>query len=99
MSLKQRIIIWMGMALIIGMGLYPPWNDIVVWNDYRFEPLATRYQWIFNPPVVPPAPKEGGPRKYTWRSQLDTTRLLIQWTVVCVLFGGLAWTVGKRESK
>lgn len=56
MNLKQRIVVWTGLALIIAMALYPPWIqsfkpsvELADGIDVRIEPSASCYHWIFSP--------------------------------------------------
>ncbi len=59
MNVTQKIAFITGFALIAATGLFPPW--VQSWSfvaggedvQFRIEPGAEGYSWIFRPPTVP----------------------------------------------
>ena len=98
MNFRQRFVVFVGVSIMAWMGVYPPWVHIRG-IDRRYA-----YGWIFNPPPRPmrelvstrasAADFFGGPKPIEpepgWRTEIDLTRLLIQWAVVALVAGGLA---------
>ena len=72
---RQKIIVWLAVLLIAGMGLYPPW--VSVRGLARFRTPAG-YHWLFSPPSADPI-------------ELDVARLLVQWLLVIVCSAALGW--------
>ena len=59
MNGKQKAVLWIGFALILAAGAYPPW---IQWWDFvaggqemqmKIGPAAGSYSWIHRPPTVP----------------------------------------------
>jgi len=114
LNLKQKLVVWTGLALIVAMGVYPPWVEALdtTWGKgtwlqdtplmWKVGPRAGAYGWIFLPPEVPkwvwttdsPLKRIGG----FWNPSIDVTRLLIQWAMVCLVAGGLVWTLKDKPS-
>jgi hypothetical protein len=101
MNRKQKFTVWVGLVLIVSMGLYPPWTQRFTYNP-NWGLRADTYSWIWGPgapwvwPSVVPADEEmqkvfmGAVRSAQyWESSLDASRLLLQWVLVCLLVGGL----------
>ncbi len=70
MQPRQRKCIYAGVAVMVLMGLYPPWMQ--VFPGHLTKPLG--YGWLFWPPSDVP----GG-------LEIDVVRLLVQWAVVVAL--------------
>ena len=92
MNDKQIKCLWVGIALIVVMGLFPPW----VWErssrnilerptryEYRYTTEAGPYSWIGYPPET---------AKF-----VDLYRLGIQYFVVAVVTAGLIITLGDKK--
>ena len=77
MSSSQKVAIWAAVFAISATGLYPPWVHIVRQGRYY------SYGWLFKPPELE---LDAG-----WRTELDVTRLLIEWAVICVLAAAMFW--------
>jgi len=87
---KEKIVILVAIAIIIFMGLFPPWTYTYIMQGTCSE-KATGYQFLF----WPPAP-EGG----HWRFgiYLDFKRLFLQWVMVAIsTFGALLWLKIKNK--
>src|ERR1039458_5966226 len=96
---KQKFVIWAATFLVVAMGLYPPWVHVHRWSQER----RYAYGWIFLPPPSPThkAPSDdpfrfsesgSGPLMEPepgWQTELDVSRLLIEWVTVCLATGGL----------
>jgi hypothetical protein len=90
MNRKQIATLWVGMALIIAMAMFPPWTkgytDENPWLDSggHFPPVRIRldagYRPIFTPPKDDPC--------------IDPGRLGLQCGVVILVTAGLIWTLG-----
>ena len=95
--MKQKVVIWIGLALIAQIGLYPPWIQEYNDGENRLGPTASVHYWIFSPPGPPAWVWNGGSQKaqtaFLWSSHLDVARLLAEWGAVILVFGGLAWTL------
>jgi len=75
MSTRQKVVIWAAVFAISATGLYPPWVHIARWQERRYS-----YGWLFTPPAVP---------NPEWRTELDTTWLIIEWVVAGALMAAL----------
>lgn len=99
MDLKQRIVVWTGLALIVAMTVYPPWIqsfkpsvEVADGVEFRIEPGASCYHWIFSPPGPPRwfwSFQDSQILRLFWTSQLDVARLLVQWAAVVIVVLGL----------
>lgn len=81
MNPKQKKAIFVGIALIVLMGLFPPWQEIIL---YPNTPLLTRpagYHFILNPP-------ESGRSFYTGYG-LDFLRITVQFIVIGAATAGV----------
>ena len=82
MNAKQETVIGIQIALVVGMGLYPP--VAISCGGYQ-------YGWIL--PVLlspdPPECAEKSPNGWGW--ELATGRLFLQWGVVLLLAAGLVF--------
>ncbi len=80
----QKKIIWGGAALFLLMGLIPPWTDIQNVGGLPYS-APVGYSIIFAPP-------EGA-------DKIDLNRLQIQWFMVIVITGVLAFTFNESRSR
>jgi hypothetical protein len=86
-SRKQAATAWIGMALIAGMLIYPPW----FWD--RAKPyLSSRqfgagYKWIWSPPPAPSdAPIEDRWHPIIWWGRLTRQMLVVAVGMLLLLF-------------
>jgi hypothetical protein len=78
---KQRWVRWLGLLLLIGIGLCPPWLVSHVFDDHE-ETASVGYHAVWNPPVGElEAPENAIESQY----RVDLVRLGIQCGVVLVL--------------
>ncbi|WP_291316708.1 hypothetical protein [Desulfuromonas sp.] len=75
---QKKKILTVGIIAIILMGLYPPWTHTLNLTNIKRESPAD-YALLFDPPT-PPERRLG--------TKIDTTRLLIQWSMVAFIVGG-----------
>lgn len=90
MTKGERCIVWCGVALVVLMGIFPPWQFVLDRGATMYRTLAAGYGFIDSPP---PMPKYFG-YEYV---RLDIARLLVQWVVVCVATFGLWVTFRERK--
>jgi len=100
MNRKQKICLWVGIAAIVAMGLYPPWvlesekRNYLGGSgesrrfEYRYTTKPGPYSWIGNPPIV--ANWKGETQEVS--KFVDLYRLGIQYFVVAVVTAGLILT-------
>jgi hypothetical protein len=79
MNAKQKTVIGIALAVIVGMGVYPPW---------RF--CGLRYGWLLSPLEVPEKCFSTTFELAT-EFELATDRLFLQWGVVLLLAVGLVF--------
>ena len=99
MTFSRRAIVWLALAAIVAMGIYPPWivtltKDPV--NDVFAGMTSTTYYWIFDPPKTPQwfwNYRQSGALQWFWKAEVDVRRLAVQWAVVVIVAGGLLWTL------
>jgi hypothetical protein len=94
MNTRQRIILFAGIVVFALMGLFPPWK--IAWkHDPRFVRVA-QYSFIFEPDI-----KWGNVEVTDWPSdfmlRLDFDRLVVQWIVAIVFFGGMILIFSDRK--
>ncbi len=87
MNSRQRMVLWVGLLVIVAMGIYPPW--IFRYGDIR---LGRRYALITEPPSYGDFP---GPL-----ATLDANQLGIEWGAVVVISASLMyiWRDHKKPS-
>jgi hypothetical protein len=83
MNRKQKICLWVGIAVIVTMGIFPPW--MITGGSQGCLPMG--YSFILNPP---------SPANLC---RIDASRLCIQWVMVAVVTGGLIFTFGDKKPK
>lgn len=91
MNWKQKICMWIGIAVIVLMGLYPPWiaKDTVHGGSSQACPqfsflmprLLERLEFVLEKPPC----------------QIHVVQLVIQWVVVAVVTGGLMVTFADKK--
>jgi hypothetical protein len=101
MDQQQKIVVWVGLIVIVAMGIYPPWIESLdttfLSDGLKVGPRSGGYHWIFRPPEVPQwawsRKSEQLKTEVLWNHSLDVPRLLVQWAMVCFVVGGLVWTL------
>jgi len=90
---RQRTVIIIGVAVVLIMGLIPPWLQIFdIGNQYR--ELSLGYEPIFSPPRPT---RLGATLNEVSYVSLDVTRLAVQWITVCLVTIGLSLAL--REAR
>lgn len=88
---NQRLIIIIGMAIIVFMGLFPPWTyTFKVQSIYSEKPAG--YSFIASPPAKNSNDQRQG-------IKIDMSRLLIQWVVVIAASGCGVLLATKRKDE
>jgi hypothetical protein len=92
MNRKQKIVLLTGIAIIAGMGIYPPWVIKIPPNGPRDTALKrdAGHSFIFRPPHSTP---------YLRRVNLDVLRLCTQWTIVAFFIGALIVAYANNEDE
>ena len=85
MNKKQKICLWIGIAVIVLMGLYPPWIRPRR-GDGVIETARPKDRFILT----------AGMRS---TERVDTSQLLIQWFMVAVVSSGLIVTFADKKPK
>ncbi|MHC4642692.1 MAG: hypothetical protein ACYS32_13685 [Planctomycetota bacterium] len=91
MNKKQKICLWVGIAVIVFMGFIPPWVYTKI--SYAVGQAGNAgYHCILYPPE---------PRVVSLREgiRIDILRLLVQWAIVSVITGGLIVTFKDKKRK
>jgi len=78
---RQIIALWAGIAILVLVGLFPPWTRM--YDDQVRRPAG--YHFI----MLPPASDAGG-------VEIDLVGLLIEWGLVVFVVGGLIVTFRRR---
>ncbi len=84
MNCKQKICLWLGICLIVLIGLFPPW----VRGGTLLTPNDAGYHFIFTPPKV----------RSMECSRIDISRLFVQWVMVASITGGLVTTLKDKKN-
>lgn len=83
MNRNQRKCIYGGIAVMVVMGIYPPWVEVVP-RVHMVRPLG--YRWLFGPPWWS-----------NFGVELDITRLLVQCAIVVLIATGLVVALGSKR--
>lgn len=95
MNAKQKIILWLGIAVIVAMGLCPPWVRPVHSPSFGAVRQDLGYSPIWQPAIQKRVLRE---ETYSLHGSIDFQRLGVQWAVVAVITGGLvAIFAGKKK--
>lgn len=112
MNKNQKIALWVGIAVFVAVGLYPPWVKVVESGPHKGK-YDLGYGLIFDPPPYIKSVSTEQSDKFDFSSvedymrekekditpvQIDLTRLLIQWVVVAVITLGLILTLGTNKN-
>ncbi len=85
MNKRQLIVLWLGIAIFVLMGLFPPWYG----KYHQSKPLAHSFAFILLRPEIHQHGKG-------WM-KINTTQLIIQWSIVTVITSGLVLSFKKRN--
>lgn len=88
MNKKQKIVLWVGIAIFVLMELFPPWMAA---NPQGGNYIAAGYGFILNPPHFQ--------SEELWRCRIDFPQLLAQWAMVAVVTGGLIYAFKDEKDK
>jgi hypothetical protein len=107
LNTTQRVIILVGIVLIVGIGIYPPWTYTFTSKTiYKEEPAG--YAFIASPPQLPTDAHMTGrsPRAVIvlpspgYGLKIDMWRLLIQWAVTIAASGlGVLVTASRKDEQ
>jgi len=87
MEKSQLIVLWVGIAIVVLMGIFPPWVAIAEASHFYLG-----YSFILSPP-------EEMKRGEMHIAVIELTRLLTQWIMVAVIVGGLIITFKDKKPK
>jgi hypothetical protein len=100
MNQKQKLTLWIGIAVVALIGLFPPWNSVQTIATAGGVIRSTRsagHALLFAPPVVlEPHVKHNFPLDVL-DVELDTTRLVVELVFTLIVGGGLV--VALKNSK
>lgn len=87
MNKKQKIILWIGIIIIVLMGLFPPYERAIILPSFGPDDPSVRisYGFLFEPPILD--------------VKIDFARLAIQWIIVSVLTAGAIYTTKDQKDK
>ena len=96
---EQLIVLWVGIALLSLIGLYPPWMYTLHMKSEGSTlqmQRAAGYHPLFEPPE-PASPDSSN--LYIDGVRLDFPRIGVQIIIVALVTGGLFWTLRDRPSR
>ena len=107
MNRKQKIVLWLGIAVIVIMGIYPPWvceRRTVIGGQsvYKYTLEPGPYSWIHDPPEIAETtrPSYSGYTSQKTAKFIDLYRLGVQWCLVSLITGGLIFSFkGKARNR
>jgi hypothetical protein len=92
MNQKQKLTLWIGIAVVALIGLFPPWNSVQTIATAGGAIRSTRsagYAFLLTPPIVlEPHVKHNFPLDVL-DVELDTTRLVVELMFSLVVIVGL----------
>lgn len=83
MNRAQTIAVWVGIVLVVLMGVFPPWNRVSEAPAYHLERSAG-YAPVFLPPL--------DLLRYS-HIQVNVRRLLVQWGAVAIATIAIVWAL------
>ena len=89
MNRKQIICLWIGISIIVLMGIFPPWIYVKQW--YGGVETFVLYHFILTPPHPNIHDNNALPGV-----RIYTAQLCFQWVIVAVLTGGFIITFRDR---
>lgn len=87
----QKIVLWIGVIIIVLMGLFPPWQhtcNVGMYDIHSEQPAG--YFFIASKPQAKSESKYAG-------IEIDTSRLLIQWVIVATLTAAFLITFNTKH--
>lgn len=89
MNRKQKVCLWIGIIIIVLMGLYPPWvrhhMEEFSYGRYSLTTKPGPYSFIWNLP---------------WGAKfINVYRLGVQWAMVAAVTGGFIITFANKKHK
>lgn len=91
MNRKQIICLWVGIAIIVLMGIFPPWITKGTMSGGSVQALP-KYSFLLLPPY---SDNKTGLSLH----QIDINKLVIQWFMVALITGGLIVTFKNEKPK
>ncbi|MBA7671146.1 hypothetical protein ES703_79297 [subsurface metagenome] len=98
MNWKQKICLWVGIVVIVLMGIFPP-------TRRGYCPAVTYWPGLIQP-GVPRRPLWVKPVHYGYTflfsaevSDIGFGKLIVQWAVVAVVTGGLIFIFGDKKDR
>jgi hypothetical protein len=88
----DKIIVGIAVLVIAFMGILPPWSAKIMRANGTAETSNLGYSYIYSPPY-----DEHG-NSVDAVGQLDFSRLMLQWSVVVVLAGGMVYISKSRPN-
>lgn len=92
-SILQRVVLVVGALLVLGIGLYPPWERreqrfvylaVFETQSWRTYTKSLGYSWIFQPPSIESGKIGKSRRLFASSPAIATSRLLVQWATVLI---------------
>ena len=107
MNRKQEIAILIGAAVLVLMGLFPPWRYTVKEHFFVRIPRTLvrvhefeRYRFLFlDPSRTGRTLGRANPRVSDISVRLDSTRLVVQWAVVVLAAGPLVFALRTKPAR
>lgn len=99
MNRKQIIVLWIGIAVIVVMGIYPPWTMKSVYaNQLKGSDTDTiRSLMKFVNEVYYPIWPRPLKNNYLLFMEIDICKLVVQWIMVATITGGLLVTFKDKK--
>ena len=94
MTKIQKIVMWVGIIAVVGMGLYPPWTTKFTRTGlsachYKYNPIHKAPHFTLDHP--------GSENMSLGRGYIDIHRLLVQWAMVAFITGGMVVTCRRKQ--
>ncbi|MBA7650477.1 hypothetical protein ES703_58283 [subsurface metagenome] len=90
MNIKQKIVLWIGIAIIVIMGLFPPWI-MPITRRYGMG-NTVKYRKYYGYDFIWAQPESS-------LVSIDFHRLGLQWAIVGVITGGLIYSFKDKKPK
>ena len=102
MNRKQKICLWLGIIVIVLMGLFPPWlveQRHIEWWSIFAPPSYLRHAYPYD--LLDEVAGKPQPRYERSRlaAQIATDYLFAQWVMVAAITGGLIITFQEKKRK
>lgn len=93
--MRKNLALWLGILVIVGMGIYPPWKMTFSVSQSDGSMKTVRpfgYAPLWQPPSQP------GEKEWAyWGRSIDYNRLGLQWGLVALVTAGLMYTLPRRS--